>query len=202
MSAPDFSRGLEELAGLISFYVGAWHDFGYETPPAPDCASIPPLGERSASAVKAGHEAIEAIDELTRQLHALRGQLAGELRQDSGIRASAIAAESIASGTPVIVEDDEAEPEATPEERLLLAIYGADPGDAHNVRELRKHAVTCTKDDHGYCLACLSGIPGDGEDDGRCAADWGSATASQRCIFVPGHPGLHQDAKGHEWGEL
>ena len=51
MSAPDFSHGLEELAGLINFRVGAWHDFGYETPPAPDCAAIPPLGERSANAI-------------------------------------------------------------------------------------------------------------------------------------------------------
>jgi hypothetical protein len=35
MSAPDFSHGIEELAGLINFRVGAWRDFGYETPPAP-----------------------------------------------------------------------------------------------------------------------------------------------------------------------
>lgn len=51
--------GLEELAGLIHFRVGAWHDFGYEDPPAPDCATIPPLGERSAAAVNAGYEARE-----------------------------------------------------------------------------------------------------------------------------------------------
>jgi hypothetical protein len=82
----DLSYGLEELAGLISFRVGAWHDFGYETPPAPGCKAIPPLGERSAGAIKAGHEAIEAIDELARQLHALRSQLIGELRQDEDIR--------------------------------------------------------------------------------------------------------------------
>jgi hypothetical protein len=55
--------------------------------------------------------------------------------------------------------------EPTPEERLLLAISGADPDDAHNVRELRKHAVTCTKDDHTYCLAYLSGIPGRASED-------------------------------------
>jgi hypothetical protein len=87
VSAPDFSHGIEELAGLINFRVGAWHDLGYETPPTPECKPIPPLGERSPEAIKAGHAAIEAIDELTRQLYALRSQLGGELRQDSDIRA-------------------------------------------------------------------------------------------------------------------
>ena len=87
MSGPDFSRGIEEQAALINVLVGAWHDFGYAAPPTPDCKPIPPLGERSAEAIKAGHEAIESIDELTRQLHALREQLVGELRQDSDIRA-------------------------------------------------------------------------------------------------------------------
>jgi hypothetical protein len=86
VSGPDLSHGLEELAGLISFRVGAWHDFGYETPPAPDCKMIPPLGERSTEAITSGHAAIEAIDELTRQLHALRAQLVGELGQDADIR--------------------------------------------------------------------------------------------------------------------
>lgn len=88
MTAPDHSRGLAELAGLVNFLVGAWHDFGYETPPAPDCKPVPPLGERSAAAIEAGHEAVQAIDDLTRQLHALREQLTGELRQDSDIRAA------------------------------------------------------------------------------------------------------------------
>lgn len=87
---PDFSRGLEDLAGLITFRVGAWHDFGYETPPAPECKPIPPLGERSAGAIKAGHEAIEAIDELARQLYALRDQLIIELRQDEDLRAARV----------------------------------------------------------------------------------------------------------------
>jgi hypothetical protein len=87
VTAPDLSYGLEEAAGSISFYVGAWHDFGYETPPAPNCKTIPPLGERSAEAIKGGHAAIEAIDELTRQLHALRQQLVGELRADEDARA-------------------------------------------------------------------------------------------------------------------
>jgi hypothetical protein len=90
MSATDFSHGIEELAGLINFRVGAWHDLGYETPPTPDCKPIPPLGERSAEAIQAGHAAIETIDELTRQLYALRSQLVDELRQDEDIRAGRV----------------------------------------------------------------------------------------------------------------
>lgn len=83
MTAPDLSYGIEELAGLINFRVGAWHDFGYEMPPTPECKPIPPLGERSAEAIKAGHAAVEAIDELTKHLYTLRAQLVGELRQNS-----------------------------------------------------------------------------------------------------------------------
>ncbi len=90
MSATDHSHGIAELADLISFQVGAWHDFGYEVPPAPDCKAIPPLGERSAAAIKAGHEAVEAVDELTRQLYRLREQLVGELREDSDIRGARV----------------------------------------------------------------------------------------------------------------
>lgn len=90
MTAPDFSQGLEDLAGLINFRVGAWHDFGYEAPPTPGCKPIPPLGERSAEAIKAGHAAIAAIDELSRQLYALRSQLASELRQDEDMRAARV----------------------------------------------------------------------------------------------------------------
>ncbi len=86
MSAPDLSHGIEDLGGVISGLVGAWHDFGYETPPAPDCKPIPPLGERSAEAIKAGHAAVKAIDLLTGQLHALRAQLITELRKDEDVR--------------------------------------------------------------------------------------------------------------------
>jgi len=82
----DLSHGLEELTRLINFHVGAWHDFGYATPPAPDCQPIPPLGKRSAKAIRSGHAAIETIDELTRQLHALRSQLTAELRRDEDER--------------------------------------------------------------------------------------------------------------------
>lgn len=122
MTAPDFSHGIEELAGLINFRVGAWQDFGYENPPDSKCedcphgrtahltrapsrpepyycsacgcrqyrgahyATIPPLGQRSANAIKAGHEAIRDIDQLIARLHRLREQLVGELRQDEDIR--------------------------------------------------------------------------------------------------------------------
>ena len=90
MSAPDYSLGLEEQAGLISFRVGAWHDFGYENPPAPNCKTIPPLGKRSANAIKAGHDAVKDIDVLLRQLYNLRDQLVGELRRDEDLRAERV----------------------------------------------------------------------------------------------------------------
>lgn len=45
---------------------------------------------------------------------------------------------------------------ATPEERLVLAIYGVNPDNEGNVRELRTHAAECTEDDHTGCLAHLS----------------------------------------------
>jgi hypothetical protein len=83
----DSTTGLEELAGSINFRVGAWHDFGYKTPPEPHCKTIPPLGERSADAIKAGHGAIEAIDELLGELRRLRSQLVDELRPDADARA-------------------------------------------------------------------------------------------------------------------
>jgi hypothetical protein len=79
--------GIEEAAGLLNFRIGAWHDFGYVTPPTPDCQGIPPLGERSAEAIKAGHGAIKVIDEIVRDLYGLREQLVGELRADEDIRA-------------------------------------------------------------------------------------------------------------------
>ena len=73
---------------LINFRVGAWQDFGYAEPPTPDCATIPPLGERSAKAIEAGHEAIKDIDQLIARLHQVRAQLVSELRQDEDIRAA------------------------------------------------------------------------------------------------------------------
>jgi hypothetical protein len=79
---------LEELAGLIHFRVGAWQDFGYESPPTPESALIPPLGKRSAEAIKAGHNAIKEIDQLIARLHQVRAQLVSELLQDQNIRMS------------------------------------------------------------------------------------------------------------------
>jgi hypothetical protein len=79
---------LEEMAGLIHFRVGAWQDFGYENPPTPESAPIPPLGKRSAEAIKAGHGAIQEIDRLIARLHQVRAQLVTELRQDEDIRMS------------------------------------------------------------------------------------------------------------------
>ena len=86
---PPRGRGLGP--GSSDFRVGALaRTCGYETlrmRPEWD-TPIPPLGERSAEAIKAGHEAIEAIDELIRQLHVLRSQLVGELRQDEDVHAA------------------------------------------------------------------------------------------------------------------
>jgi hypothetical protein len=80
------TSGLSELVDLINLHVAAWNAFGYENPPTPDCATIPPLGERSADAIKAGHQAIHDIDDLIRELHIIREQLVGELREDEDIR--------------------------------------------------------------------------------------------------------------------
>ena len=70
--------------------MGAWEDFGYANPPTPESAVIPPLGERSANAIKAGHEAVSDIDKLIAQLHQVRAQLVSELRQDEDIRAKRV----------------------------------------------------------------------------------------------------------------
>ena len=84
--------GIEEAVGLLNFRIGAWHDFGYVTPPTPGCKTIPPLGERSAEAIKAGHGAVEVIDEIVRGLYRLREQLVSELRADEDIRAGRVEA--------------------------------------------------------------------------------------------------------------
>jgi hypothetical protein len=86
LNAGPPTSGLEELAGLIHFRVGAWQDFGYENPPAPDCKAIPALGERSANAITAGHEAVKDIDQLIAQLYDVRSQLVSQLRRDEDIR--------------------------------------------------------------------------------------------------------------------
>jgi hypothetical protein len=83
----DLDTGdLLDLAGLVGFRVGAWQDFGYANPPAPDSAMIPPLGQRSANAIKAGHEAVKDIDRLIIRLHQVRARLVSELRQDEDMR--------------------------------------------------------------------------------------------------------------------
>ncbi len=90
-ASKDLSIGLAEQAQLIQWHVGVWHDLGYPEPlPSPDCHPIPPLGKRPASAIKGGYDAIKDINELIRQLHALRGQLVSELRQDEDIRATEV----------------------------------------------------------------------------------------------------------------
>jgi hypothetical protein len=76
--------GIEEQAGLLAFRVGAWNELGY-TDPEEGQAAIPPLGERSAEAITAGHAAVETIDEMIRDLHSLRAQLVTELRQNQDI---------------------------------------------------------------------------------------------------------------------
>ncbi len=98
--------GIAEAAGLLYFRIGEWHDFGYVTPPAPHCKTIPPLGERSAEAIKGGHGAIEVIDEIVRDLYRLREQLIGELRADEDIRAVRAAA---------VLSDGRAQPEDIPQ---------------------------------------------------------------------------------------
>jgi hypothetical protein len=78
---------LREMADLIHFRLASWQDFGHEQPPTPESKTIPPLGERSASAIKAGHDAVGDIDQLIARLHRVRAQLVSELRQDEDIRA-------------------------------------------------------------------------------------------------------------------
>jgi hypothetical protein len=82
MSRPDLSAGLTEQAALIYWLVGVWHELGYENPPTPECKAIPPLGERSAAAIKGARDAINEIDDLCRELYLLRSQLIDELRRN------------------------------------------------------------------------------------------------------------------------
>jgi hypothetical protein len=78
---------LEDQVGLITVRIGIWNDTGYPEPlPFEGAHPIPPLGQRSADNIKAGHGAIEAIDEMIRDLQALRARLVTELRADQGAR--------------------------------------------------------------------------------------------------------------------
>jgi hypothetical protein len=72
----EWSPGpLLELAELLGGQVGAWNHMQY-----PD--QVPAAGQHSAEAITAGHDAVRVIDEMIRDLHALRGQLVAELRAD------------------------------------------------------------------------------------------------------------------------
>lgn len=89
MSGTEEWLGVVEAAESLNWYVGVWHDLGYADPPAPGCPgckTIPPLGERSAEAVKGAHDAIEVIDIMVRELQAVRDQLTGELKADEAAR--------------------------------------------------------------------------------------------------------------------
>lgn len=77
---------LGQMAETINFGIAGWQDFGYEKPPAPDCVPVPPLGQRSAEAVKAGHQAVNDIDRMIARLHEIRTELVSELRQDEDMR--------------------------------------------------------------------------------------------------------------------
>jgi hypothetical protein len=78
--------------------VGIWNDTGYPEPlPFEGAHPIPPLSQCSAGNIKAAHGAIEAIEELIRDLHAVRAQLVTEIRagQDEGaVRVDKALAES------------------------------------------------------------------------------------------------------------
>lgn len=91
----DLSHGIEDMARLIYWHVGVWHDLGYEDPPTPDSKTIPPLGQRSPEAIKGARDAIEGIGQLTSRLSALHSQIVRELWQDEAARA-VLAAEAAA----------------------------------------------------------------------------------------------------------
>jgi hypothetical protein len=85
---------LNDLAGLIGVRVGIWNDNGYPEPlPFESAHPIPPLGQRSADNIKAGHGAIQAIDDLVRDLYRLRDQLITELRTDENVHNARVEAE-------------------------------------------------------------------------------------------------------------
>ncbi len=87
-----YTGDLEDLVHMVCFHVGAWEEFGYRGPVTPGCKTIPELGNRSADAVKGGHEAIRDVDALLARLHEVRAELVTQLRQDSDIRGARAAA--------------------------------------------------------------------------------------------------------------
>ena len=74
---------LAESAELLAVRIGQWEDLEYPE-------NVPPLGQRNADAIRAGHAAVDTIDVMIRSLHELRSQLTGELRQDEDIRGQRI----------------------------------------------------------------------------------------------------------------
>lgn len=89
MSTGSWSGIIDEAATLY-WFVCAWNDLGYGGPPAPASKRIPPPGERSAHAIRSGHEAVQQIDKIISELHQLRGQLITEIRADQDARAKRI----------------------------------------------------------------------------------------------------------------
>lgn len=79
---------LAEIAEVIQLRVGIWEALGYANPPTPDSATIPPLGERDATAIQGGHDAIEDIDHLISRLHEVRAALVSQLRTNQDIQMS------------------------------------------------------------------------------------------------------------------
>jgi hypothetical protein len=77
--------GVAEPADALNWYIGVWNELGYANPPTPECKAIPPLGERSAEAIKGAHEAVRVIDEIIRDLHAVRNQLIDEVRTNEDL---------------------------------------------------------------------------------------------------------------------
>jgi hypothetical protein len=79
----DLAARTAESAELLALQIGQWEHLEYPE-------NIPPLGQRDADAIVAGHAAIDTIDKMIRGLHELRGHLIDELREDEDIRAQRI----------------------------------------------------------------------------------------------------------------
>ncbi len=77
------AAALADAVGLIIVRVGAWNHLEYPE-------NVPGPGEHSAEAIRAGHGAIEVIDEAIRELQEIRGLLVAELRQDEDARAARV----------------------------------------------------------------------------------------------------------------
>jgi hypothetical protein len=78
---------IEGLARLVNHHVRAWQDLESGPPASPQGPGPgAPLGSRSAAAIESGHEAVERIDVLIRELYSLRERLVDELGADRDIR--------------------------------------------------------------------------------------------------------------------